>query len=207
MSEQPLKNDPPLVRERPEDEQRLAPDVILRRLDDLEGENRRLRRLGAALLAACAVVLVVGTAMTVVATHGLAGGRAAVRAQRFVLEDASGHVRGTWGVTEEGTVQLALTDSRSEPRARMSVLEDGSPGLGLVDADGHPRAALGLLADGTISLVFADPEGHSRAVLGLTAAGASSLALADGRGVTRAGLGVATGGKPTLTMDDTGREP
>lgn len=202
MSERPVMGDPPLVRDLPEATREGTPDPILQRLEDLEYENGRLRRFGSGLLAAGAVVLVAVTAMTVFASRRSSTVGAAVHVQRIVLEDVQGRVRGTWGVTEEGAVQLALTDSQGKPRVRVSVLNDGSPGLVLLDGTGQPRAALGLLVDGTMSLVFADREGRGRAVLGLSAAGAPSLALADQRGVTRAGLGVATNGKATLTMDE-----
>ena len=174
-------------------------------LRDLADANRKLRRFAWSVLIG-AVVVLGGTAAVVAmfATQRLPAPGSVVQARSFVLQDAQGRVRATWGVTKEGSVQLALQDEQGNPRARMSVLEDGSTGLALVDSAGQPRAALGLLADGTINLVFADQGGRSRAVFGLTSSGASSLVLADGRGVTRAGLSVATGGKATQTVDETG---
>lgn len=174
-------------------------------LHDLEDANRRLRRFAWSVLIG-AVVVLGGTAAVVAmfATQRLPAPGSVVQARSFVLQDAQGRVRATWGVTKEGAVQLALQDDQGNPRARMSVLEDGSTGLALVDSGGHPRAALGLLSDGTINLVFADQGGQSRAVFGLTPGGASSIVLADGKGVTRAGLSVATSGKATETVDETG---
>lgn len=202
MSDRTQMSDPPLVRPLPEEGQEI-PAGLLERLDELENENRRLRRLGTATLVGAAVVLVAVGAMTLVSSRAISSG-AVVRARSFVLEDAKGQARGTWSVTDGGGVQLAVMDPQGKPRARLSVLGDGSPGLALVDASGQPRAALGLLADGTISLVFADPQGQSRAVLGLTSRGAGSVAFADMHGVTRAGLGLDTDGKPALTLDEFG---
>ena len=201
MSERPLMEDPPRVRDRSVSEppEELGVD-LLGRMDELQSENRRLRRLGTMVLGAGAILLLGAAVLTIVAMRQISAA-ATVHARGFVLEDAAGQIRGAWGLTREGGVQLVLADAQGKPRVRVSALEDGSPGLALVDANGHSRAALGLLSDGTITLVFADPEGHSRAVLGLTASGASSLALADGQGVTRAGLGVAPNGKPTVTVD------
>jgi len=197
--------DPLLVELQPESP---PTDATVDRLAHLEHENQRLRRFGWVVLVAAVVVLGVTSAVVVLfGTHRLPPPGAVVQARSFVLQDAKGKVRGTWGVTEEGAVQLALADESGQPRVRMSVLEDGSPGLALVDGDGRPRAALGLLADGTINLVFADEDGRGRAVLGLTAGGASSLVLADGRGVTRAGLSVVPGGRATLTVDEAGGGP
>ena len=183
-------------------------EAIPERLARLEHENQRLRRFGWVVLVAAVVVLGVTSAVVALfGTRRLPPPGAVVQARSFVLQDAKGMVRGTWAVTEEGVVQLALADKSGQPRVRMSVLDDGSPGLALVDGKGRPRAALGLLADGSINLVFADEEGRGRAVLGLTEGGASSLVLADGRGVARAGLGVAPGGRATLTVDEAGGGP
>ena len=179
-----------------------SPETTLRQLEDA---NRKLRRFGWSVLVGAVVVLGFTAAVVVMfATQRLPSPGSVVQARSFVLQDAQGRSRATWGVTKEGAVQLALQDDQGQPRARMSVLEDGSTGLALVDSAGHPRAALGLLTDGTINLVFADQSGHSRAVFGLTPGGASSLVLADGKGVTRAGLSVANGGKATSTVDETG---
>jgi len=193
-----------------EESQPKAPPAAapLDRLAHLEHENQRLRRFGWVVLVAAVVVL--GVTAAVVALFGtrrLPPPGSVVQARSFVLQDAKGMVRGTWAVTEEGVVQLALADKSGQPRVRMSVLDDGSPGLALVDGKGRPRAALGLLADGSINLVFADEEGHGRAVVGLSPGGASSLVLADGRGVTRAGLSVAPSGRATLTVDEAGGGP
>jgi hypothetical protein len=179
-----------------------SPETTLRQL---EAVNQRLRRFAWSVLFGAIVVLGF-TAVVVImfATQRLPAPGSVVQARSFVLQDAKGRVRATWGVTKDGGVQLAMQDDKGNPRARMSVLEDGSTGLALVDSMGHPRAALGLLTDGTINLVFADQGGQSRAVFGLTPAGASSLVLADGKGVTRAGLSVANGGRATQTVDETG---
>lgn len=175
------------------------PETTLR---ELERTNAKLRRFGWSVVIGAVVVL--GGTVAVVVMFASQRVASVVQARSFVLQDAQGRVRATWGVTKEGSVQLALQDDKGNPRARMSVLEDGSTGLALVDSAGHPRAALGLLTDGTINLVFADKGGQSRAVFGLTPGGASSLVLADGKGVTRAGLSVATGGRATQTVDETG---
>jgi hypothetical protein len=207
MSDRPLMGDPPLVRDQTMSEppEELGVDLV-GRLDELQDENRRLRRLGITVLGAGALLLLGAAVLTIVAMRQMSTATT-VHARGYVLEDAAGQIRGAWGVTREGGVQLVLADAQGKARVRVSALEDGSPGLALVDANGQSRAAMGLLSDGTITLVFADPEGHSRAVLGLTASGASSLALADGHGVTRAGLGVAPNGKPTVTVDPASNAP
>lgn len=179
-----------------------SPEATLRELERL---NLRLRRFAWSVLVGAVVVLGgTGVVVAMFATQRLPSPGSVVQARSFVLQDAQGTARATWGVTKDGGVQFALQDDKGNPRARLSVLEDGSTGLALVDSAGHPRAALGLLADGTINLVFADQGGRSRAVFGLTPGGASSLVLADGNGVTRAGLSVATGGKATETVDLSG---
>ena len=91
-------------------------------LRELERVNLRLRRFAWGVLIG-AVVVLGGTAAVVAmfATQRLPGPGSEVKARSFVLQDAQGRVRATWGVTKEGGVQLALQDDQGNPRARMSV--------------------------------------------------------------------------------------
>jgi hypothetical protein len=176
------------------------PEALLRRLERLEQEYRRLRGTNRLLLVGLAVLLgsAAATVVTVALRVPLVPGDV-VQARSFALRDAKGRVRGVFGMATDGASQLVLQDESGHARLRLVVLGDGSPGLSLIDQKGRSRAALGLLPDETITLAFADRQGISRAALGLTARQAASLALADSDGVTRAGIGVAADGKSTVT--------
>ncbi len=172
------------------------------RMGDLEEQNARLRRLTVGLIVGVAVLVGLGMALVAVGgRRGLPGTVAkSVEAQRFVIRDGSGKVRGAWGIADDGSLRLALTGTRGEGGVAVTVLKDGSSGITISDTLGHERAVLGLLPDQTTTLVFADGSGRSRTVLNLARDGASSLAFADRNGDMRTGLALDARGFGTFTM-------
>ncbi|HYB71597.1 MAG TPA: hypothetical protein VEH80_13040, partial [Candidatus Bathyarchaeia archaeon] len=93
-------------------------DELTRRLERLERENRRLKLLGLLAAVGLASLTVMGqTAPTQVAN--------AVEAERFVLRDAGGHVRGTLGLRPDGAAALTLADDTQQDRAILSVTPQG----------------------------------------------------------------------------------
>jgi len=150
------------------------------RLDELERDNRRLKRYTTTMLVVVALVLGLGAALVFYSGKvGLPGSPLTVSAQQFVLRDSKGTIRGAWGVTD-----------------------DGSAGLSFADTADRKLAVLGLLPDHTTSLVLTDPGGIPRVVLGVQGNGSSNIVFADQTGSTRAGLGVDTKGFGTFTMAD-----
>ncbi len=173
------------------------------RLDELERDNRRLRRYTTMMLVVVALVLGLGAALVFYSGRmGLPGSPQTVSAQQFILRDAKGAVRGGWGTTEDGSVRLSLNDARGRQRVRLSLLEDGSAGLSFADTADRKLAVLGLLPDHTTSLVLTDQGGIPRMVLGVQGNGSSNIVFADQSGSTRAGLGVDTKGLGTFTLAD-----
>jgi hypothetical protein len=182
-----------------------GPDLVLtRRVEELERDNRRMRRLGTYMLVGIGTILGLTTSIiTVAARHGMPGFVTQVTESRsFLLRDADGNVRATLAVNKKGAAQLVLSDAGGHDRLRFSVLEDGSSGAAFVDSAGASRMVLGLLPDETSTIVLADHAGKTRTVLGLSKNGASTLVFADAGGVTRAGLGVDQRGVGTFTMVD-----
>jgi hypothetical protein len=187
--------------------ERGAPDPlasIRSRMDAVERNSRRVRRLGTFMMIAVAVLLGVMTAIIVMAARrGLGGPVAPVaEANRFVIRDAQGRVRGVWGVTKDGGAHIVMSDSMGRERLRLQVLSDGSSGLALVDSANRSRVVLAALPDQTATLVLADRAGRTRTVLGLNASGASTVVFADRNGTTRAGLGVDARGFGALTLHE-----
>ena len=87
---------------------------LARRLDRLERENRRLKRLGALALIGLAALTIMGqTASAPVANT--------IEAERFILRDASGNARASLGVRPDGTAALALADDTQQERAVLTV--------------------------------------------------------------------------------------
>ena len=179
------------------------------RLDELERDNRRLKRYTTTMLVVVALVLGLGAALVFYSGKvGLPGSPLTVSAQQFVLRDSKGAIRGAWGVTDDGSVRIALSDAKGRQRVRLSLLDDGSAGLSFADTADRKLAVLGLLPDHTTSLVLTDPGGIPRMVLGVQGTGSSNIVFADQSGSTRAGLGVDTKGFGTFTMaDQSGGQP
>jgi hypothetical protein len=173
------------------------------RLDELERDNRRLKRYTTTMMIIVALVLGLGAALVFYSGKvGLPGSPQTVSAQQFVLRDSKGTIRGAWGMSDDGSVRIALSDGRGRQRVRLSLLDDGSAGLSFADTADRKLAVLGLLPDHTTSMVLTDPGGIPRVVLGVQANGSSNIVFADQSGSTRAGLGVDTKGLGTFTLAD-----
>ena len=178
--------------------------AVLRRLEDFERENQRLRRLGIYVLGVVGALLGLAAAFVVVAArHGMPGFVPLVtESRRFVVRDVEGRVRATLGTNPEGSSQFMLQDEAGHERLRMSVLPDGGAGVAFVDSTGRSRMVLGLLPDQSASVVLADGGGKTRTVLNLSPNGASTILFADKGCTTRAGLGVDARGIGTFTLVD-----
>lgn len=171
------------------------------RMNVLEAQHARTQgRLRLMTFALLGLVAVLGA---VTLAPGLIG---AVRTgdvaefQAIRLVDATGTVRGEWGVDDDGANRLSLLDQQGRPRFNLSVMASGFPGLALINDAGQRRAVLGMLPDQTTTLVFADGRGTTRAVLGLTNADAANLVFADADGVSRLGMGLDGNGIGSVMM-------
>ena len=177
-----------------------------RRFDELERENRTLRRR--VTIMGIGVALALGLAAAVIvfsARYGLPGSAASeVAARQFTLRDSDGRVRGVWGGGEDGSVRFIMQDAAAVPRLKLNLLADGSVGISFADSAGQVRGVFAVLPDESVTLVLGDERGTSRSVLGLSATGASTIAFADGRGTTRASLGVDARGVGTFALDERG---
>jgi hypothetical protein len=180
---------------------------LMGRVEAVERDNRRLRRLSLALIGLVAILTGLAVALMLVsARYGLPGTTAdIVAARQIVIRDAAGVPRGLWGVDDSGAVRLMLQDGGRRPRLRLSLLADGGAGISLIDSAGHNRAVIALLPDHAVSVVLADGNGKTRSVFGLAPDGNSTLVFADGSGINRASLGVDSRGLGTFTLSDRGR--
>lgn len=190
-------------REVPTPDELRAEGRIVHRLEQLERDNRRLRRYTTTMLVVTAMVLGLGAALIWYSVRsGLPGSPLTVSARQFLLRDRTGTIRGAWGLGEDGAVRLVLSDAGGRQRVRLSLLDDGSAGLSFADSADRKLAVLGLLPDHTTNLALTDPAGIPRAVLGVSPNGSSNLVFADRSGSTRAGLGVDSRGLGTFTLEE-----
>ncbi|HEX3235412.1 MAG TPA: hypothetical protein VHR41_14530 [Gemmatimonadales bacterium] len=177
---------------------------ILNRVETVERENRRLRRLWVSSLISIAVLLGLASALVIVsARHGLPGTVAdVIESRQFLLRDADGMVRGAWGTLPDGTMRLSLQAPGSKAGVTLTALKSGASGLTFSDSSGRSRGVFGILPDETLSLTFGDRTGMTRTSLGLNPEGSATLVFADRTGAMRAGMGVDSRGAGTFTVVD-----
>jgi hypothetical protein len=107
------------------------------RIEKLERENRRLKRIGALAALISASLLLMGQAKT----------SRTVEAESFVLKDPQGRVQATLGIWHDSPM-LRLYDKSSVARAWLSVSGNGEPGLMFYDAAGNQMVMLAATKDG-----------------------------------------------------------
>ena len=175
---------------------------LLRRLEQLERSNRRLKILGVVVLLGLGGIGVLGQVRPPAQI---------VEAQEFIVKDANGHVRARLGSYTAGAsltlyhdagratlmasagrgpgAHLSLADGSGKIRGLL-LLSQEAAGLYLssVDATGpprSPRAVFEVLNQGTGGFAFYDKSGHTRALVGsIGDDGAAVAVLQDREGKT-----------------------
>lgn len=128
-------------------------ETMVKRLDSLERENRRMKRTGVAALAGITAVVLMGQAIPSEVAK-------VVKAEQFVLRDSGGNSRAVLAVGPDGSVGLGLSDSHGTARAWLSLGPQGSPSFALFDKEAKPRATLRLWPDGVPRLALNDQGGN-----------------------------------------------
>jgi len=122
-----------------------APDMqaIIKRLDRLEKQNRRLRRVGVLGLFGAAILLLTGQ---------IAPSNRSIEAQKFLLTDTEGKPRGEWSADATMT-QFALYDQNgARSVSLMADVRGNESTLNLVNKHGKRLRVSAFLDSGVISL-------------------------------------------------------
>ena len=154
--------------------------AIVERLETVERENRRLKRVGLVVLLVASAALLMGQART---------GPRIVEAEAFVLKDSAGISRGELKADETG-VRLVLYDPEKHPRVSLFVVPDG-PGLMLTDVGLKPYVLLSMSHNPERKgwgLSVGDGNNHTRIALRANTE-ASGLFLEDANGTQRVMIG------------------
>src|SRR4029077_8822292 len=146
---------------------------LVERLDKLEKRNRRLQRGLIAVFTALSAIVLMGQA---------APSPRVVEAQKFVIKDADGKVRGWLGIIGKGS-ELTLGNANAQPMISLEVSNDsgdlhfygsrrsgmnlginsGNPSVSILDADGRGGAGITFAKNGP-SLKLEDGNGFSAVV-------------------------------------------
>lgn len=171
-------------------------DAVCVRLDGLERENRRLRW-------AAGVLLVGVMTLTIVALVGPRRGARTIEAQKLVIRDREGRIRGSFGVDPSGLPGLKIFDRRGLEQIDLGVQSEDSSTLTFADR-GSPRVMLDTSIEGSTALRLFDRTQELQAALLIRPD--SSTALEMGQGEQAVTLAPRPDGASTQpTPDDHGR--
>ena len=154
-------------------------DALAEQLEGVSRQNLRYRRAALGLVVAAAGVATMGQA-PVKPTPG------EVRAQRFVLVDASGATRATLAVASDGSTRLELSDAAQRPRIAATISGDDAS-LALM-APGDSRMGATLTVDRLTSrLSLSDGTGTDRLWVAIRRQ-SPVVQFLDAKGAPRTGL-------------------
>ncbi len=127
-----------------------ATNSVVQRLEHVERENRRLKRLGSFLIFGVAAVVLMGETK----------GARVVEAEKFVLRDLVGKARAALSTMPDGSVGLAILSADGKSLS-LSAEGDGTMGLTMYDKSKKLRAEIFTLADGSAGLALYDASGKA----------------------------------------------
>jgi hypothetical protein len=128
-------------------------ETVTRRLERLEGENRRLKGLTLMLLLAFAAVGLMGQT----APHRPLR---ALEAEEFLLRDSRGQIRASLGTTQNPSATvLEMYNENGKPRTRLIVAGDGASSLEVMDSSDRIRVLLGVRDNGLPRLWLGNETG------------------------------------------------
>lgn len=172
-------------------------EAVTERLDGLERENRRLRRIATFLLAG-----LLGVGALAAATCGRRG--RTIEAQNLVLRDREGRLRGSFGVDRSGLPSLKIFDHRGQEQITLGAESEDFATLTLCDR-GAPRMLLSTSIEGTTSVRLLDGSQDEKASLFLKPNSEAGFRIASGEQAVSIGLG-ADGRMTVLTTDAEGHQ-
>lgn len=130
----------------------VTPAAAEARLSQLESQLRRTQAI-------LAVVGLIGCAGVI--AHFLPG-PTTLKAQRMVLVDERGNLRGEWTASASGDACIRLNNTAGKARMMWWLGHDGANVLELSDEQGVGRLELGWGTNGTPFLALAGADGHTR---------------------------------------------
>ena len=146
-------------------------DAVFRRLERLERDNRRGKRVVGLVVACLGLAVLLGAVPSKKPKVP-----DEVRAGRFVLMDKADNARAEVSIISDNQPQLVLSDEAGKPRLMLALSQYGEPLVNFADATGKRRIALSLDLYG-ILLRFSDDAGNLRAALTVPAEGEPELEL------------------------------
>jgi hypothetical protein len=162
-------------------------EALWSRLESLERQNRRIKRIGTLLLVLAGSVFLMGQATKAVKP---------VEATRFILKNAKGKKRAELGIRLDGP-ELAFFNDKEQALLSIGLLEEG-PELLLLSSEGKKLASLSLTVTGPM-LSLSDQTGVKRLNLSVVD-GSPAVGILGTGGDAKAALGLTPTGNPFLQL-------
>jgi hypothetical protein len=168
-------------------------DVLARRIDRLDRDNKRLKTAMKVFIAAAVIVALTGEGGP---THA----PKVLEAESFVLVDAKGAARAVLTSASDDNVGLRLVDAAGKVRIALEVEPDGEPYIFLSDGAEKRRIAITVNKDGSPGMSLLN--GNERAVLGMSAPEkrGGGILLGDGTGKVLGAFGTDSNGFTALSL-------
>jgi hypothetical protein len=129
---------------------------LMSRLDRLERENRRIKRVGGSLLAAIGLVGIVGFAAPKVCDT--------VWAERFVLKDSRGNQRMVLNAYSTKTPAITFNDASGKGVAALQIEQSGEMSLKVFKKAGQSEASFSFTPDNLNSIKAASNADADRSI-------------------------------------------
>jgi hypothetical protein len=127
---------------------------MLKRLEWLEAENRRMKRIGACALLGAVVLVVMGQA-------GPSNVAKVIEAERLVVRDTSGSVSAVLGINPDRNMGLEIRDKNGKAGVTLGMGSNGNPALRLDGRDGKTGIAVGVRSDNSPAMELYNKEGKT----------------------------------------------
>ncbi|MDH5642870.1 MAG: hypothetical protein OEY63_01620 [Gemmatimonadota bacterium] len=131
-----------------------------------------------------------------------------ITADRFMVLDANGIPRGSFGSVADGSIGITIADEAMSPRLELAVTPAGNPRIAMYDADQRVRNEITMNEDGEPRMVFAGSEETPRIAISLSNDGSAQILFMNPDGTTRRGMiGILSDNRPVVLLLDENGNP
>lgn len=170
-------------------------DQLMRRIEQVEKQNRRMKSFTGALAIAVLAFILMG-AQSVVQE----GQFRKITAQEITIVDSTGKARVEMGTTNEGTGIRILSEQGKRVVGLGIAADGGGSGMLVADRDGVPRLGLGM-DEGVPSLAITNKDGKKIIGMGGDDKGYGFVVM-DANEVERGGFGIDGKGNTGFVLYD-----
>lgn len=125
-----------------------------------------------------------------------------IRASAFIVIDAEGKERATFGLASNGEPAIVLSNSKQSFKTRMEIDQTGMPRIALESQDGNAFIELGVSSSLEPVVILNNAAGKRRLGMVVSKTGTVGIALYDTEKHARCSISLAPDGSPLVTLKD-----